>query len=210
MLKLCDKVIAFTLKHVRGASASTGDKYKKRSKDNLNSIEYRQLSYYIGGSVVKGFLWKGNQYAKDSNVWSCYCEVLRKRFLRSDETGENQCEDSVRAFTDAQDRGGLTHLSTEGFSFFATLFDLIMNLESDTGSMPPDVVEKHILVHDVILCLWDSAVGNDLKEDQSLDLLIQICNSCIKVVMKGIMKRLLNDHLKKALNSVALRARLAH
>ena len=61
----------------------------------------------------------------------------------------------------------------------------------------------------MVLCLWDELVGNDLNQDNSLDLLIQISESCVKVVLKGILKRRLNEELKQAYSSVALRAKLA-
>ncbi|KAK3924506.1 Protein Wiz [Frankliniella fusca] len=210
MLILCKKIQIFCIRHMREVSAELLQpvQYKKRSKDSINSVKFHQLVYYIGGSVVGGFLWKGKEYGKTSAVWNRYFDVLTAKFCVNTEK-TNQCVEEVREFTERKDRGGLTHLCEESFSFFLVLFDQIMSLEGEDGSFPQKIIDENILGSDVLLCLWDCLVGNELNQDDSIDLLVQVSDTCLKIVKKGILKRRLNKHLQKPVNSLALRKRLA-
>lgn len=205
---LSRNILLFCLKRMRCVTQEEVEERRKRSADKIDSEEFQQLVYHIGGSIVSGFLWKGKGYSETSSTWAAYCEVLKGNFLR--DTGKsNECSEAVRHFTDTRDRGGLTHISDSAFDFFLTLFDCIMQCEGEDGSIPPDVIDKRVLGDDAILCLWDVMVGNELDADQSLDLLIQITQAAVRVVVKGIMKRRLNEHLKQSYSSVALRSKLA-
>lgn len=84
-----------------------------------------------------------------------------------------------------------------------------MSLEAQNGTLPDDVIDNYVLQHDILVCLWDELVGDNLSEVESLDLLIQITERCVRITMKGILKRRINKVMKKAFQSVALRSRLA-
>jgi len=117
---------------------------------------------------------------------------------------------NVSHFAKSVDRGGLKDISQEALDFFVVLFDMLMSLEGSDGTLPKDVVEENVLQDSSILCLWDVLVGSHLDDDTvSLDFLTQICNTCKRIVMKGILKRRLNERLKKAYSNVPLRSRLA-
>lgn len=211
MRTLCNKVLVFCMRKMRGElNNNTGPIRKKRSNEKFDSKEFRQTTYHIAGSIVNGFLWKGNRYKETSKAWASFCVVLRENLLvKKGNNASNQCSDEVRHFSDKKDRGGYKHVTDQTLTFFLAVFELLMSLEDEYGSLPSNVIDHNVLVDDVILCIWDDLVGNDLCPDDSLDLLIQICQSCVKVTMKGIIKRRLNKVLKKAHNSVALRASLA-
>ena len=206
VMQLSYLAIIFYVKKIHGFSA-TQEVRKKRSDDKLDSTTFLQMSYYIGGSVVAGYLYKGAKYK--ASPWKAFVVILRNK-LRRDHAVGNACADVVREFTESKDRGGLTHISQEALDFFVVLFDLLMSLEGVDGSLPENVVDGHVLTNDVILCLWDTLVGSDLDEDSSMDFLDRMACTCRNVVMKGIMKRKLNEHLKKAISSVSLRSRLAN
>lgn len=205
---LCSKVIVFVFQKMRAGSDSQGPSRRKRSSDSVDSTDFKQTVYHIAGSVISGFLWKGKQYLNTSKTWHKYYNVLKEKCLRQD-SGEDQCCDEVRHFSESKDRGGYKHVNDNTFSFFLSLFDLLMSVEGEDGSLPQNVINDTILGDDVILCLWDIIVGSDLNQEEALDLLIQICTASVKVVIKGIIKRRVNDNLKQAYNSVALRAKLA-
>ncbi|XP_034236291.1 uncharacterized protein LOC117642325 [Thrips palmi] len=211
MCSLSRKVIVMCMKKMRGGLNSDAvPLYTKRSGDDFESVEFRQEVYHISGSIVNGFLWKGVQYTEDSKTWVKYCAVLRDNLLfKSGSEAAKRCSDEVRHFSESKDRGGYKHVNDDTFQFFLSVFILLHSSESEYGSLPPNVIDNSILVSEVILCLWDELVGNDLTQDESLDLLIQICQSCVKVTVKGIIKRRINQHLKKAQNSVPLRALMA-
>ena len=147
------------------------------------------------------------QYAKTSRTWGKYYDALKNLLIS--ESGHDRRADEVRHFAESKDREGYKHVTDDTFTFFMTVFDLLMSVEGEDGSLPSNVMDETILGSDVVLCLWDALVGNYLNPDESLDLLMQIVQTSVKVVMKGILKRRLNEHLKQAHNSVALRAKLA-
>ena len=158
--------------------------------------------------MVKGYLYKGSKYMTSNTRWAAFVSVLRSKFQGSDAVG-NLCVDEVTVFTREKDRGGLTHISQEALDWFVVVFDRLMSLEGADGSLPENVISENVLDDSAILCLWIVLVGNDLDEDTSLDFLMQMAESCRLIVMKGIMKRRLNEHLKKAFAAVALRSQLA-
>lgn len=205
---LSKKTLVYIIRTMQGCAVTPGIERKKRSEDDIDSIEFRQLVYHIGGCIVSGFLWKGGQYSENSQTWAVFCDVLKSKFLRSEDRSD-ECSEDIRAHTDALDRGGLKHISDAAFDFFLMLFDFLMSLEADDGSLPADVIDSYVLQNDVLLCLWDVLVCDYLGEMDSLDLLVQMTEKAVKITIKGIMNRRLSEGLQKAYDSVGLRARLA-
>ncbi|KAK3925302.1 Levansucrase [Frankliniella fusca] len=207
MFELSKLFIIYITKKIHGSTAND-EVRRKRSTDKIDSSTFLQLCYHIGGSVVKGYLYKGSKYMVTSSRWAAFVSVLKNNFVKSEAIG-NVCADNVTEFTREKDRGGLTHISQEALDWFVVLFDLLMSLEGNDGSLPENVISENVLGDSTILCLWDVLVGSDLDEDSSLDFLMQMADSCKLIVMKGIMSRRLNDTFKKAYDSMALRSRLA-
>ena len=112
-------------------------------------------------------------------------------------------------FTKKKDRGGFKHCSSPAFDFFLVLFDLLVNLESETGSLSFKLVDEKILEHDCLLLLWDDLIGDELTDQQSLDLLLLIADACTRTTNRGILNRRLNDEFTRNEASVAFRSRLA-
>jgi len=207
MLLLSNEALLYFIRTIHGATANDEIR-RKRSSDKLDSKSFLELVYYIGGSVVSALLFKAHKYKDSSQRWKNFFDVLKCKFKRVEGVG-NSCSEEVSHFTEAVDRGGLKHISQEALDFFVVLFDFLMCLESDSGQLPVNVVEEHVLGNVTIICLWDVLVGTQLDDDTSLDYLMQTSNSCKLIVMKGIMRRRLNAHLQKAVSSVPLRSRLA-
>lgn len=207
MLGLSSEVLVYFIRTIHGACENDVIR-KKRSGDSSDSINFLQLVYYIGGSVVAGLLFKGNKYKERNPNWQSFVEVLKSRFSRVEGVG-NACSEEVSKFTKSVDRGKLKHISQEALDFFVVLFDFLMSLEGDDGTLPPNVIEDFVLEDSSLLCLWDVLVGTHLEDDVSLDFLIQTSNTCKLIVMKGIMKRRLNENLKKSFAAVSLRSRLS-
>lgn len=207
MLLLTNEALLFFIRTIHGATINDQVR-RKRSNDKTDSRTFLELVYYIGGSVVSTMLFKGKKYKETNHRWELFLEVLQNRFLKKEGVG-NSCSASVSHFTESVDRGRLKHISQEALDFFVVLFDLLMSLEGEDGSLP-NTVEENVLENNTVLCLWDVLVGSLLHDDDvSLDFLMQVCATCKRIVMKGIMKRRLNENLKKAYSSVALRSRLA-
>lgn len=161
MLHLSTEIIVFSLQRIHGATA-TDTIRKKRSDDSVDSETFLQLCYHIGGSVVSGFLFKGEKYKANNANWSVFVDILKSNFERDKAIG-NECTDNVSAFTTSKDRGGLKHISQEALDFFVVLFDELMSHEGEDGSLPPNVVDENVLGNGAIICLWDVVVGSDLE-----------------------------------------------
>lgn len=207
MLNLGCVAVVFLTKKIHG-STSNDEIRRKRSADKLDSVTFLQLCYHIGGCVVYKLLYKGERYKEKNPAWEGFVGALKNKFKASETIG-NKCADEVSEFTREKDKGGYTHITQEALDFFVVIFDLLMSLEDKDGSLPPDLVTNSVLDDNVILCLWDVLVGCELDEDSSLDFLIQVTEVCAKIVVKGIMVRRLNEHLKKAFDAVSLRSRLS-
>ncbi|KAJ1519124.1 hypothetical protein ONE63_011277 [Megalurothrips usitatus] len=202
---LSSQIVIYFIRTIHGASANDVIR-KKRSGDKVTSTDFLELSYYIGGCVVHTFLRKSLKFSSDN--WKHFRSVLEERFKRTAGVG-SVVTSEVSHFTDKVDRGKLTHISQEALDFFVVLFDFLMSLEGNDGSLPVNVVDENVLQDDTILCLWDVLVGSHLEDDASLDFLIQMSETCKRIVIKGIMTRRLNDNIRKAVAAVPLRSRLA-
>jgi len=88
------------------------------------------------------------------------------------------------------------------------LFELLLSLEEEEG-LPLEKVEKQVSENDVISFLWDKFVGRELTEEQLIFLSLLITHISIKIVLRGIIKRRINEQLKTAHSSVTQRASLA-
>lgn len=208
MLVLTNETLIYFVRTIHGATANDEIR-RKRSGDKSDSRTFLELVHYIGGSVVNTLIFKGNKFKDTNPNWNLFLDVVRTKFLPVEGVG-SACSSNVSHFTKSVDRGGLKDISQEALDFFVVLFDMLMSLEGSDGTLPKDVVEENVLQDSSILCLWDVLVGSHLDDDTvSLDFLTQICNSCKRIVMKGILKRRLNERLKKAYSNVPLRSRLA-
>ncbi|KAK3924774.1 Immunoglobulin A1 protease [Frankliniella fusca] len=207
MFHLSTAVLLYFIRTIH-KSTSNDEVRRKRSSDNISSRDFLEVSYYIGGSVVATFLFKAKKFGESNPSWKLFHDVLWSKFCRVEAIG-NACAEGVRSWTEKRDRGGLKHISQEALDFFVVLFDFIMSMEGRDSSMPNDAVDV-VLKDDTIVCLWDVLVGTSLEEEISLDFLMQMIRVCIRIVVKGIIKRKLNENIKKSIASVALRSRLAN
>jgi len=75
--------------------------------------------------------------------WKVYCEVLKNKCIRQPEQN-NECHETVIAFSSGNDRGGYVHCNQETFDFFLKLFELVMSLEEEDGSLSQAFVDKNV------------------------------------------------------------------
>lgn len=100
VMQLGYSVLIYYVQTIHGFSATQKIR-RKRSQDKLDSKEFLQLSYYIGGSIVSGYLFKGQKY-KDSK-WKKFVTILKTKFSRVQAVG-NACADDVRNFTEEKEK----------------------------------------------------------------------------------------------------------
>lgn len=189
---------------------------KKWSSDDIDSIEFKEIIYYIGGAVLHTFhrdLWQHPNCKK----LSTFCEVLKDRFqeLRDKEesddfiTEEDDTEfELIRDWTEAMNRGGLIFLSKDAHNFFVSIADRVLCCEGSDGSLELEFVFGEVLKDFTVLSYWDTLVGEVLEESVSFDFLQAICDIVVKIARQGILKRRLNELMKSAYISVSLRHRL--
>jgi len=210
---VCEKVffwqLTFTLRLLQGRSFNDISQARKRySSDAQHPKEFQQLVYYIGGFILHGIVKKSKLYCSNPN-WAVYGEIITNKFTMQSPVPESECTVHAKSFTVCRNRGGLTFCNEETFNFFLCLFELLMSLEGEDGSLPFEIAENNIFDNDVVVFMWDDLVGAELSEEQSLYLLSDIVRCCVKVIVKGILKRRLNEHLAKSYSSVPLRQRVA-
>lgn len=105
VMSLTKKIVIYAIRTMRGVSPlGDCDNRRKRSSDKIDNLEFQQLAYHIGGSIISAFLWKGIEYSETSQTWTNFCEVLRSRFSRNKEK-TNECSTEVRGHTDKTSRG---------------------------------------------------------------------------------------------------------
>ena len=81
--------------------------------------------------------------------------------------------------------------------------------EEEDGSILIEKVNRTVSKHVKLFEMWDVLVGSSIEEDQSLEWLVSIVEVVCKCVSKGVIKRRLNDALKKPVSNVAHRPGLA-
>ena len=91
---------------------------KKWSSDDVDSEEFKEIIYYIGGSVLHSFHSALRRFPKAEDL-NRFCGILKDRFqemkdLTSQESDNEldrpeTCEEAIKDWTKARDRGGVIY-----------------------------------------------------------------------------------------------------
>lgn len=181
---------------------------RMRSNDDFTSLKFKRIVHYIGGSVVCGINRRRRNYPSATHIQN-FASLLNVTFVEDKDDESTWCEPEVKSWTMKQDRGGLCHVSKNAFNFFLELVMLAMCHEEDDGSVIIEKVNRSVSQHVKLLEMWDVLVGVFIEEDQSLEWLASIVEIVCRCVSKGVIKRRLNDALKKPVSNVAHRPKLA-
>ena len=191
---------------------------KKWSSDDVDSEEFKEIIYYIGGSVVHSFHSALRRRPKAVNL-TRFCHILKTRFEEpkdifaqrdnSEIEPPELCDDTVKEWTKERNRGGLIFITKDAHNLFVALADFVLCCEAEDGSLEQDYVFEGVLKNSTILMYWDFLIGLELEEAQSIDFLQAVCQVFVKCARQGILKRRLHDAIRSAYTSVSLRHRLS-
>lgn len=207
IMRLSNKTLIFVSQCMRSSSDDSSGP-KKRSKDDFMSKKFQRIVHYIAGSVVCGVNRRRRTYP-DSIRIRTFSTVLNSSFVEDKNDPATWCEDKVKEWTTAQNRGGLQFVSKKAFEFFSMVVKVAMCHEEEDGSVYIKKVGTAVVEDFNILSAWDSLVGTDLDEDVSFEWLVAMVEVICRCVSKGIIKRRINEALQKPTANTAIRQKLA-
>ncbi|KAK3927005.1 Zinc finger protein ZAT4 [Frankliniella fusca] len=164
------------------------------------SKEDRQVVYYIGGSIMRGFL-KISKRSGKSATWKKVAEVLKANILIDKPSGDIESDSE---WTKSVDRGSLLYISPQCQEFFIKLTQLVFSKEKRNGSIDYESVISTVSKSDLSV-EWDSIISDSLDETVSFNLLNEVVLCFCRTCGRGFAKRRLNATRKKFLVSMPTR-----
>lgn len=174
------------------------------------NIEDRQVIFYVAGSSMKGFDRMGKRYNTNKG-WIAILHAINTRVREGDgKTGVTRAHQVDRAWTETLNRKSLIFVGAPAMDFFVSLTYLLYNVESNqNGNFQIQNVIKQVYEDSVTLLLWDEVIGTSLPPNLSTKLLEGVVKSFTQTYAKGVAKKKLNNHLKKAFAAINLRHSIA-
>lgn len=166
--------------------------------------EDKEVVHYVGGAVLRAFHRRSKQFPNSAG-WKNIGRAISEKLLESDFVpGPPAC---VKAWTAAQDRGGLFNISGALFIFFSGVVQILKRTTEVTRINHEKVIEE--VCSGAVLLLWDEALGDALSENQSYSLMCGFVRSFSNTYGRGHAKKLINEYKTKGEASVPLRHNVA-
>jgi len=204
---VCDYVLALILKvvkFVRSSMQQNKTHCAVLTKEIEFDVEDLEAIHYIGGSTIRSFYKKSQQFPKNSG-WAMIGRVITQRLLESDNVpGPPQI---VKGWTIAQNRGSLFFVSGVLFDFLCGVTE-ILEKDSSTQGVNHDFVLEQVCNSGFVL-LWDEAISDSLPEELAYNFMKGMVRSFSQTFGVGKAKKILNAARKKAEASVPLRHKVA-
>lgn len=184
-----------------------GEKPKRTKEIKQFDIEDRQCIFYIGGSVMRGFIRMAYRH-KTNKDWCAILETIRTRIEEGD--GVQRAAEGDRAWTEERNRKSLFFMGALAMDFFVSLTQILYNIESDeSGNFKDETVINAVYEDSVTIILWDELVGTSLSSSLSVRFLKGVVKSFTQTYGRGVGYKKLNSHLKKAYAAITLRHSVA-
>ena len=218
--KLGNEILAFYINVIKNkgsenveSSIPLAARFVLRSQPS-DTLDFKQVIHYIGGSNVKSLLRAALRIKNVNNEWKKVIDIVKKHFLITDLAEASN--DELMAWTLTQDRGGLVKINEDLLSFFIELATVVKVLEHCDGSLYIDEVMGKVLDNTRLVYKWDDILKGSVTSDQSLKLLHSLCTYFCNTWRQGIVTRRLDelsDHnessgAKHGMGGVAFRATL--
>lgn len=179
-----------------------GRRYPEKAQPELDA-EDRQVIYYVGGSIMRGYIRLAHRYKSSSLVK--IAEVLKDKALRDKPTIE---DDKDAAWTLNRDRGGLLYVTTETKDFLISLTGIVFRYEQKDGSLDYEKVIQRV-TDSPLSDQWDRIIGDSLNERTSLNLMSDVIRSFCRTCGNGFVRRRLNFLKEKPVISMPTRHAVA-
>lgn len=196
-------LLNFTIEIFRFISETYRDQSRPKEVTVVElDLEERQVVFYIGGSIMRGYLKMGRRYRKNAK-WQEIVDVLKTKVLCDKPEGDIDAQ-----WTAEQDRGGLHYIQTPVQSFFKRVVVVVYSCEKHDGSICYEEVLSKVGETDIPVD-WDNIISDSLSEGVSVNLMNDIIICFCKTCGRGIAKRRLNFVRKRPVISMATRVSVA-
>lgn len=162
----------------------------------------RQVIYYIGGSVMRGYIRMAYRY-KNTKSWQHIADVIKTKVLR-DKPSEGDIDYVDAGWVMARDRGGLLYIVSDAKEFFISLTQVVFASEQKDGSINYEEVIRKVSICPIV-DYWDAVIGDALNESTSLNLMNDVIRSFCRTCLSGFAKRRLNFLKEKPVISMPTR-----
>ncbi|XP_052130161.1 uncharacterized protein LOC127751123 [Frankliniella occidentalis] len=203
VFNFCDQFLILLSRTLRNADEVVNSVHSV----NLDEKDRRTI-HNVAGASVKGFVRFGRRYPKNK-YWIAVLECLKARVIENPEIAP--ASDSDRAWTEILSKGALTFVGKEPLEFFLSVAKIISKTDFENASraLPHDSIIECVFKGESKY-IWDSIIGNFLKEDWSLLLMQAITKSFTHTYGRGVAMKLINAASKnKPFCAVPLRPSLA-
>ncbi|KAK3925820.1 Zinc finger and SCAN domain-containing protein 10 [Frankliniella fusca] len=192
-----------TLNIFRFISQSFRDCYPSRATQvHSLDLEQRQVIFYIGGSIMRGYLKMGRRH-KNNSKWQNIVSVLKNEILCEKPEGDLDAQ-----WTADVDRGSLLYIRAPVQEFLKRVALVVYGSEHANGSVDYEEViikvSKSSITND-----WDDIIRDSLAEDVSLNLMNDVVTYLCKAIGRGIAKRRLNAIRQKPVINLPTRVSVA-
>lgn len=156
-----------------------------------DTLDFKQTMHYVGGANVKSILRAALKIKNKNHEWLRVIEVVKKYFLISEFAAAPEAE--LMAWTETQDRGGLTKISSNLLNFYVNLGATVKIMEHCDGSLYVDEVMEKVMESSTLLCLWDETLKDALSKEQSFKLMHALCSYFCSTWRRGIITRRIDE-----------------
>ncbi|XP_034232803.1 uncharacterized protein LOC117640413 [Thrips palmi] len=149
--------------------------------------EDRQVIYYIGGSIMRGYL-KIARRSEKSKTWQSVASVIKTNILMDKPVADI---DPDSEWTISVDRGSLLYINAECQRFFVKLTKVVYANEQCDGSIDYDKVITCV-TNSELSVEWGTMIGDSLPETVSVNLMNDVVLGLCRTCGRGFAKRRLN------------------
>lgn len=161
------------------------------SSQPTETLDFKQLMHFIGGSNVRSVLRTAFRIKNPSSEWVRVIDTIRNYFI----IGElaSAPDEELMQWTEDQDRGGLIKIGSDLLDFFVELGVTVNVLEHFDGSLYIDEVIEKVTNNGKLIRLWDEAIRGSLPGDESFKLLHALCSHFCITWRRGIITRRIDE-----------------
>ena len=160
--------------------------------------EDREVIYYIGGSIMRGYFRIAYRYKSNSN-WDLIAKVIKCKVLC-----DKPCYGEYAKWTRSVDRGGLLYPNEQCQKFLVALTKEVFLSEKSDGSIDYELVLERVSNNEISI-VWDQLIFDALPETVSLSLMNDVVLCFCRTCGRGFAKRRINLFRDKPVVSMPTR-----
>lgn len=193
MRPFANTLLAFIIRSVvkgEGSQACPLSAQYAVSNDKTDSVEFKNILHYIAGSNVKSVL-RPLMKSRLGEEQERLVSTIRQNILVADLADAPDAE--LVAWTETQDRGGLSKVTGKVLDFFVELGKIATVTERKDGSLLNEEFIEKVCCSRVVVLMWDDIIKNSLPSIQSFDLLHKLILKFTYTWRTGIVGRRMDE-----------------